>query len=295
MMIRRLFTTSLLILCTTVVALGARPVTFVLKSGDRLSGELSYKGGGELTLNVNGQVREIPWSDVALIAFVPGDPSVAELGRLPASDNPPELERHTIVLKDGGVLRGKLHRFSPDGETVTYDPLEGGMSARRDVSSSQVARIYLSAPDARTAYRGVLFAPGPVPVATTGTGGTTVYNGNGVAVNANHAWTDTGITVKKGARVAFNASGKIRVADGDAPDLLATPDGSGTFQGSRSAYPVPAMSVGGLIGKVGNSAPFPIGANTQPIVMPATGRLSLGINDDHVGDNSGTFSVTIGR
>jgi hypothetical protein len=48
-----------------------------------------------------------------------------------------------------------------------------------------------------------------------------------------------------------------------------------------------------LIGKVGNSAPFPIGSNTQPIVMPADGRLMLGVNDNDWSDNSGFFSVVV--
>ena len=55
------------------------------------------------------------------------------------------------------------------------------------------------------------------------------------------------------------------------------------------------MGVGGLIGKVGNSQPFPIGANTQPIVMPETGRLLLGVNDTNPSDNSGFFSVEVTR
>jgi hypothetical protein len=55
------------------------------------------------------------------------------------------------------------------------------------------------------------------------------------------------------------------------------------------------MPVGGLIAKVGNSAPFPIGGNTSPIRMPANGRLMLGVNDNELGDNSGFFSVTVQR
>ncbi len=53
------------------------------------------------------------------------------------------------------------------------------------------------------------------------------------------------------------------------------------------------MPAGGLIGKVGNSAPFPIGSNSQPITMPADGRLMLGVNDNEIGDNSGAFSVVV--
>ena len=49
------------------------------------------------------------------------------------------------------------------------------------------------------------------------------------------------------------------------------------------------MPVGALLGKVGNSAPFAIGMQTQPLVMPASGRLMLGVNDNELSDNSGFF------
>jgi hypothetical protein len=55
------------------------------------------------------------------------------------------------------------------------------------------------------------------------------------------------------------------------------------------------MGVGALIGRVGNSAPFAIGSNRNPITMPANGQLRLGINDDNHADNTGTFVVTIVR
>ena len=54
------------------------------------------------------------------------------------------------------------------------------------------------------------------------------------------------------------------------------------------------MGVGGLVARVGNSAPFPIGSNTNGITMPADGRLMLGVNDDIL-DNSGAFYVQINR
>lgn len=69
----------------------------------------------------------------------------------------------------------------------------------------------------------------------------------------------------------------------------AGPDGNDSLK--SGAYPAPAMPVGGLIGRVNNSGPFPIGSNTRPIRMPADGTLLLGINDNELGDNSGFFSV----
>jgi hypothetical protein len=118
---------------------------------------------------------------------------------------------------------------------------------------------------------------------------------NGIAVNANQPWTDTGLTVNKGERISFISGGTIRIAPGTAPELTATPDGSPVANVSRANYPVPVMATGGLIGRVGNGAAFPIGSNQQPITMPAAGRLYLGINDDIVADNSGAFSVSIRR
>ncbi len=58
-------------------------------------------------------------------------------------------------------------------------------------------------------------------------------------------------------------------------------------------YPVPVAGAGALIGRVGNSAAFPIGSNTQPIMMPADGGLRLCINDDILNDNTGAFSVAV--
>ena len=59
-------------------------------------------------------------------------------------------------------------------------------------------------------------------------------------------------------------------------------------------YPVKSAPAGTLIGRVGNSAPFVIGSQTE-ITTPADGRLFFGVNDDHYADNNGFFSVGIAR
>ena len=53
------------------------------------------------------------------------------------------------------------------------------------------------------------------------------------------------------------------------------------------------MVLFGLIGLVGKGEPFAIGESAQPVTMPVSGRLYLGVNDDHVPDNSGNFVVRI--
>jgi len=110
-----------------------------------------------------------------------------------------------------------------------------------------------------------------------------------VSVPANQPWTDTGITVQRGERIQFNASGDIMVSAQASSGV----GGSPIRPGGR--LPLQTAGVGALIARVGNGAPFLISNNTSPIPMPANGRLQIGINDDNHADNTGNFTVAISR
>ena len=274
-MIRRLITACGLVACLGVVALANHPATFVLRNGDRVSGELSYKGGTSYTLNG----RDYPSRDIALIEFVPGEPSAAELNAIPAIDNnPSEHERHVFVTRNGEIIFGKIYHISADGNTFTFDRREGG---RQDIAADNLARVYVNPAGARSVYNRIVAANAPV-----GTSGAAMT----IRVPANQAWTDTGITVNAGDRVAFQASGEITY--GRSPGQTATPDGGAD---RRANYPDPSAPVGALIGKVGNSAAFGIGTQGQPLGMPASGRLMIGVNDNELADNGGFFTVVVVR
>ena len=107
-------------------------------------------------------------------------------------------------------------------------------------------------------------------------------------MNANQ-WNDSGISVKAGDMVSFQASGQINF--GQSPGQQAGPDGNPAAH--SPSYPVPQLNVGTLIGKVGSSAPFGIGTNSAPIRMPTSGKLLLGVNDNELKDNSGYFTVVM--
>lgn len=196
-----------------------------------------------------------------------------------------------FVMRDGSIVRGKLYHISADGSSISFDPQGGTSTAdRRTVLSSQTARIYINAPKARTLYASVLnrAAASGSEVATSGAGG------RAITVQANQPWTDTGITVRAGQMVTFTTTGEIDVWPGRAS--AASANGVAVSGVDTGKYPVPAMALGGLVAKVGNNgAPFPIGATSQSIRMPANGRLFLGINDDNHADNSGSFSVVVRR
>jgi hypothetical protein len=261
-----------------------RQATFVMKNGDRHSGTLVYHNDNNFNLIENGQERPYPIADVAVVDFAGGDPAAAELTQLPTSANPPELRRHMLVLRDGRVVHGKLYTIKENA--LTIDPQGGG---REDFDLGNVSRLYVSAPASRHLYAAQLQAAQP---AVAGTAGSTPANvpAGAIQVDGARAWTDTGITVRKGDRIGFSTTGQVAFRQGGDP---VTPDGSATE--SRAGAPVPGLGVGGLIGRVGTGAPFPIGSNSTLITMPANGKLYLGINDASVSDNSGAFVVTIVR
>jgi len=278
-MFRRLLIATVLVASTAGVASAQTRVTFLMRNGERIIGDLTYKGGADYTLNG----RDIPASEVAVIAFIPNDPTPTEVSRVPTVDNnPSELERHVFVMRDGSMVFGKLYKFSPDGNIVTFDRREGG---RPDVAASNIARIYINPAAARNVYGPILAALNTNAAAPVGT------SGANVTVPGNQMWTPTGFIVRRGEAIRFNSNGEVMWTP-EAADR-ATPNGALSRRMSGRP-PVGNAPGGALVGRVGNGVPFLIG-NQGSLRMPASGELFLGINDDVVSDNTGNFTVTISR
>jgi hypothetical protein len=282
MMFRRLLIASVLTASTASVAFAQTQVTFLMRNGERITGNLTYKGGAAYTLSG----RDIQARDIAVIAFVPNDPTPQEVSKVPTVDNNPvELERHVFVTRDGSMVWGKLYRFSPDGNIITFDQREGG---RHDVAASNMARIYINPAAARSVYAPILAA---LPRSGSSATGTSGANSASVQVPANQQWVPTGFTVRRGETLHFNATGEVMWSP-DAADR-ATPRGAPT--GRRSGRPQVGNAPGGaLVARVENGQPFLIG-NQGSVRMPANGQLFLGVNDDIFTDNTGDFFVTISR
>jgi len=277
-MIRRFIYMVAVVACVGIYVHAAERATFILTNGERKSGDVVFHGGSsfnmiddQLNLGVGGGKEEsIPRTQVAVIDVAGGSPSQAELSKLPASG---EL----LALRDGNVQGGHFVNIV-GGATLLWQN-EGGQ--QQQYALHDVSRVYLNANAARTAFNYQGAPAGQSVVATSGQ-----FEAGAITVPANQPWTATSLTVKKGDRVSFRTSGQVSYGP-----AMAGPDGNSANR--SEAYPVPVLPAGGLIGRVGNMAPFPIGSNTQPIVMPADGVLMLGINDNEFGDNSGAFGVVI--
>jgi hypothetical protein len=252
-----------------VVMQAQETATITLRSGEKLNGQLVDMGGSGFAVRVNGQDRQIPTGDVAVIDFSGGgDVSEADWSKVTGGSN-------VIWLRNGQTITGQLHDISGTSPLKITFKTDSG---ERALSSSEIGRI-------------VLARPGASGVAATTGGQSQVPTGEGVAVAANQQWTPTNITVRRGEVLTFNTTGEARLGGGGE---TARASGTGTDRKIANA-PLPQVPPGALIAKVGNGEPFPIGGPTATVTMPAAGQLFLGLNDDHVGDNEGGFRVSIQR
>lgn len=116
-----------------------------------------------------------------------------------------------------------------------------------------------------------------------------------VLVYANQQWTDTGIDVEPNMTFQIVAEGEIEIGN----RAVAGPDGNQNAKVRGSNYPIQDAGVGALIGKIRyrdgrDSNLIVIGPQGNPASEAGEyGRLWLGINDDFVRDNKGSFKVVI--
>jgi hypothetical protein len=256
----------------TATLLAAPQATLILRSGDRVRGELIDMGGSGFTLRVGGVDQNIPTGDVALIDFSGAAIPRAEGDRI--RDKGP-----FVVLHNGDTINGRLYDIGGTNPLrITVRTQDGD----RDVNSDQVARIYLSPwqgmPTLTSAATDAPSQPGLDP------------GGAGITVPAGQCWTNTLMSVRKGQRVTFNGSGEIQLS-ADAQDIAGVA-GSRTGRYAPNA-PIRGALAGALIGRVGNGQPFGIGDQTFALPMAASGQLFLGINDDNCDDNRGQFKVQV--
>ena len=251
-----------------VPAQAAVDATFVLRSGERISGSLVDFSARGVTARVGGDTRTIPAGDLAVIDFT-------NAGSFPAT----ETSRvgggvHALVLRDGSVILGRLSDVGGANPLRISFVADG---ATRNFNSNEVARIH--------------FARANDPAGSGGGGNLQPGTGQ-IRVPATSDWVSTGRFVRQGQQVTIRSSGQVRLnSDGS---NIASPAGS--LRGSYTpGAPLPNALMGALIGRVGNSAPFGIGDQSS-FTAPASGMLFLRVNDDNLSDNAGGFAVDlIGR
>ena len=103
-----------------------------------------------------------------------------------------------LILKSGETITGQLVDIGGSSPLrMTFRTPSG----ERDFSSNDIARIVMSRPDNAAATSGTAASSGAA-------------TGPGIAVPSQQQWTPTGVTVRRGDWVSFNASGEIHIGGG---------------------------------------------------------------------------------
>jgi hypothetical protein len=122
--------------------------------------------------------------------------------------------------------------------------------------------------------------------------GARVEQGSSFEVPAQPQWIRTGIAVRQGDTVRFEATGEIAL---NQSRTLRARSGGAANQLDRAAR-MPAVPLGALIGAIGSAgrtgSPFLIGDRAS-VTMPGDGELLLGINDSNFVDDTGAFEVWV--
>lgn len=232
--------------------------TILLKSGDRITGDLVDLNASGLVLDTNTGQRALPVGDVAIIDFEGGaDLPTARVGG------------GRLVLRGGQVVEGRLVDIGgTEPLRVTFDTKDG----QRDYRSDEISRIYVADPPGQPTT-----IPGTVPPPGS------------ITVRGDQVWTPTGVYVRRGQRVSFQSSGEVQLSGSE--NDVASVNGSRLGRYAQRS-PLPMTLAGALIGRIGTGEPFGIGSQAQ-LTMPGDGQLFLGVNDDVVTDNRGEFNVTV--
>ena len=238
----------------------------------RLSGELVDMGASGLRGSAwAGQPPDLATGDVVAVIDFSGSTSFPATRSIRS-----RLASTCIVLSNGQMMKGHLvrrrrhaaeaHLGHADGATVTSAPTTSG-------GSTSHARAGVP----RCADRQRPRRAGLAPATRTGSRA------------GRPAMDRHGLTVRRGERVTFNATGAGPVQHERQRHGRV---GRSEQRTAPTGAPVTVL-VGALVGRIGTGAPFAIGNQTST-AAPADRQLFLAVNDDGVGDNAGEFGVDVG-
>ena len=250
-----------------------------------LSGvEIEAAGGGQaanrrverfetLDANNNGRIEPREWTGT-VVAF----------NRLDAN-NDNILSRAEMV----GIAAEEQARVAVGGQArdVRFESLDANNNGRiepREWTGTVAAFNRLDVNNDNVVTRAEMFG-NATDQGAVGTSG----QSREVRVESRVRWTDTGIDVRAGQTVGFDARGTVRL--GPTENEVAGVDGTLSRRRDNGA-PMANQAEGALIARIGNSPVFFVG-DLNSVRAPATGRLYLGVNDGDLGNNSGDFQVVV--
>lgn len=282
---RWLFSVTALCLSIGAIMSAQDRATVQLRDGSRFEGRIEEMTTNELFVRVSlHDQRRVPISSVALIDRVGGGAGLPETELREAAG-----PQHLLMIQGGSSVKGQLVAIrGGEGSANPNEPrtyvFRTADGAQRSFNPDQVSRIYFGT------YP-VAAITGAVPATGSGVGDLAAgnYVPGAIRVPASTGWVTTGMRVRRGEYLSFDVTGQVQLS-GNAGDRAHSAGSTRTAPGA----PLPSVSAGALIGRIGNGQPFGIGDQAS-VPMPFDGVLFLAVNDDERGDNAGEFIVSIRR
>jgi hypothetical protein len=194
---------------------------------------------------------------------------------------PAVLTADTLVLNNGRRMQGEL--IGVYGREIEFEERDGGRRRSIRIPRIDIARIEF---DDRGSYDRDRDRDRDTDVS----GG--IPRGmreRSVTVASANAWTDTGIEVRGGQPLYFQATGEWRWGSNRRDGA----QGENNSPVNRNR-PLPDRPAAALIGRIGDGNDiFFVGADAGPYRARSSGRLYLGINDDVLTDNAGNLRVIV--
>ena len=234
----------------------------------------------------------------------------------------------TIRLRDGSVVRGQIIAYKDQQFTVLIGAGARGRRSRMTIYSEDIESIEFDATDAAAASGNNGLGSGtgnddanddrtvnntPAPRATPQTNtrpqpdttpidradNTASANTNAAPVffpirlrvradNVSNGWNDSGLMVRAGQRLRITATGRVSLGGGQ----MSTPTGLPRLADrDKLMRNEPTGALIAVIGDDNDDFIF-LGASRE-FTAQRDGRLFLGVNEGNLGDNSGTYDVTV--
>jgi hypothetical protein len=247
----------------------------VMENGTYVGGDTQYVAGDAFRIElVGGRIRYIRNGEVMYTSQKrPVYPLAFDVafGSAGASLAGARIDTRDRAVATAG-LEDQFLRLDRNDDGLVSRPewgrFRGGFNQRDSNRDGLISRLEYGLND------------GEYPVGTAG-------SGDFIIVSGTERWTDTGLTLRVGDRVTFDAQGTVQMS----PDPSDTADPAGSQRLAPDA-PLRTRAAGSLIARIGESAPILIGAR-RTFSAPGSGRLYLSVNDDYLGDNSGEYRVLV--
>jgi len=228
----------------------------------------------------------------------------------------------TIRLRDGSVVRGQIIAYKDQQFTVLIGAGARGRRSRMTIYSEDIESIEFDATDVAAANsagnddanddRGAV-SPAPrtsppvntrpqpdtTPIDRADNTASTPTTNNAAPVffpirlrvradNASNGWNDSGLMVRAGQRLRITATGRVSLGGGQ----MSTPTGLPRLADrDKLMRNDPTGALIAVIGDDNDDFIF-VGASRE-FTAQRDGRLFLGVNEGNLGDNSGTYEVTV--